>query len=183
MKKFWDWAIVFTFLGVPLFVVPLLAVLPGAFAGWSPGEITTLVGVLGAAGVGFAAVWAWHRVQLRRAELAALTTDDQAARLLSESLARLGPFLSPALTAEVWETFIALPGESKRALAQGVAGLVADREPAELAGFGQKVAGIARAFHSPDDRPTRAARRGRPADPFTPGPAAQPADAVPAPRP
>ena len=57
---------------------------------WMPLEIVVLVAVAAVAAVSLCALLAWYRLRHRQIELAACTSDDQAARLLAESLAKVG---------------------------------------------------------------------------------------------
>src|SRR4051794_23611371 len=80
---------------------------------WQPWEIVALVAVLAVPAALVGGAWAWYAVQARRAELVALSSDEQAARLLGEALGRCGPFLSAVVAKEVWDAFATLASESK----------------------------------------------------------------------
>jgi len=130
----------------PIGLVVLAGALPAFLAGWAPWEIIVLAAVVGAAGAVLAAVWAWYAVQVRRAELAALTSDEQAARLLGESLGRCGAFLAGPASQEIWNTFVALPGEAKRAMALAIVGLINSEEEYLAV---PKITALARSFRGP----------------------------------
>jgi hypothetical protein len=135
---------------LPILLVGAAAALPAALANWAPWEIALLVGIVGVV----AAAWAWYALQVRRAELAALSSDDQAARLLGESLAQCG-LLPTAVVKEVWDAFTTLPSEGKRSLALAVTGFVSNLDEPHAAG--ENIIAIARGFRGtppPDPLPT-----------------------------
>lgn len=134
----WGWAILLVGAGS---VTALLN-------GWRPWEIVALAAVLGVAGAAIAAVSAWQEVRTREIELTALTSDDQAARLLGEALHKFGAYLPEQVGQKVWEAFNALSSEQKRALALAVVGFVGDSESYQLASAGSKLLGIAQGFHA-----------------------------------
>jgi hypothetical protein len=114
---------------------------------WAPWQIVLLAAVLGIAGAVLAAVWAWYSVQIRKAELAALTSDDQAARLLGEAVARHGAYILAPHIKEIWEAFAALPSDAKRSLATAAIGLVANSDSIAF-GLGDKLVALARSFRT-----------------------------------
>jgi hypothetical protein len=120
---------------------------------WQPWEVVGLVAALGGAGAALAGVAAWRAVRGRAIELAAITTDEQAARLLGEALRRCGVYLPETVARELWDTFVALPGETKRAMALAIVGFVGDSGADELIGAGNKLATIARSFRAPVGAP------------------------------
>jgi HAMP domain-containing protein len=71
---------------------------------WMPLEIVVLVAVAAVAAVSLCALLAWYRLRHRQIELAACTSDDQAARLLAESLAKVGATADSV--AEIMTTFV-----------------------------------------------------------------------------
>jgi hypothetical protein len=117
--------------------------------GWTPWQVVALASVVGLALAALAWAWAWRDVQTRRAELTPLSTDDQAARVLGEALGRCGVFVQSGTAGEVWGAFAHLPSEGKRALAQAVAGHVAELEEFALPGAGAAVARIVLGFAPP----------------------------------
>jgi hypothetical protein len=124
------------------------------FNRWQPWEVVALAGVLGAVGAALAAVAAWQEVRTRALELTAVTTDEQAARLMGEALGRCGPFLSEEASGELWEAFAGLSGEPKRAMALAVVGLIGDSEQYELINVGPQLLAAARGFRAaPDPEP------------------------------
>ena len=116
---------------------------------WRPWEVVALVAVLGTAGAALAAVSAWQEVRTREIELAALTSDEQAARLLGEALNRCGAYLPEKTVRELWDAFNGLPSEQKRSLALAIVGFVGDSGAIELMGAGPKLLAIARSFCLP----------------------------------
>jgi hypothetical protein len=120
---------------------------------WQPWEVVGLVAALGGAGAALAAVGMWCAVRVRAIELAAITTDEQAARLLGEALRRCGPFLSEQVARELWDTFVALPGETKRTMALAIVGFVGDSGASELIGAANTLVTIARSFRAPVEAP------------------------------
>ncbi len=128
-------------------------IVPVLLTGWKPWELVALAAVLAAAGVLVVAVQAWQAVHTRAIELTALTSDEQAARLLGEALRRLGPFLSEPASREIWDTFAALPPEAKRALALAIVGLVGDAEQIELISAAPKLMSITRSFGAAVEAP------------------------------
>jgi hypothetical protein len=126
-----------------------LAVVPAILNSWQPWEIIVLVVPLTGASAVAAWAWAWHAARVREAELAALSSDEQAARLLGEALGRCGAFLNDAAAKEIWDAFTNLPSESKRALTLAITGFLADREGYETYGFSNKILAIVRGFRDP----------------------------------
>jgi hypothetical protein len=116
---------------------------------WRPWEVVGLVAVLGTTVAVLAGVGVWHSVRTRALELTALTSDEQAARLLGEALARCGSFLQEPAAREVWATFAGLPSETKRAAALAIVGFIGDADADELTGVGPKLVSIARSFRAP----------------------------------
>ncbi len=133
-------------------LIAALAVVPVLLASlstWRPWEIIALVALLAPTGAAAAWAWAWYTARVRQIELAALSSDDQAARLLGEALGRCGSVLTGALSKEVWDAFASLPSESKRALALAITGFVTDSDQSETFGFGAQLVGIVRGFRGP----------------------------------
>jgi HAMP domain-containing protein len=89
---------------------------------WKPLEIVVLVAVAAVAAVSLCALLAWYRLRHRQIELAACTSDDQAARLLAESLAKVG--MTADGVEETMTVFGRMDSASKRSLALAVTGLV-----------------------------------------------------------
>jgi HAMP domain-containing protein len=82
--------------------------------GWKPLEIVVLVAVAAVAAVSMCALLAWYRLRHRQIELAACTSDDQAARLLAESLAKVG--MTADSVEETITVFGRMDSASKRSL-------------------------------------------------------------------
>jgi hypothetical protein len=138
--------------GYGLLIAAMVA--PAVLNTWRPGEIIGLVAVLALTGAVVVGVQAWQTVRTRAIELAALTSDEQAARLLGEALHRCGPHYLPEKSLrEVWDTFVTLPSEAKRAMALAIVGFIGDSESYELVGAGPKLVSIARSFQTPVDAP------------------------------
>jgi HAMP domain-containing protein len=90
---------------------------------WKPLEIVALVAVAAVAAVSMCALLAWYRLRHRQIELAACTSDDQAARLLAESLAKVG--MTADGVEEIMTAFVRMDSTGKRSLAAAISGLVA----------------------------------------------------------
>jgi hypothetical protein len=139
------WGLMILFVGV--------GAVTAVFDRWSPWEIVALVAILGATGAVVAGVSAWQEIRTREIELAALTSDEQAARLLGEALGRCGPFLAERAVRDLWATFATLPSEEKRALALAIVGFIGDSESYALAGVGPKLLSIAQSFRATAEAP------------------------------
>ena len=131
----------------PLILVAAAGALPAVLAGLEPWQLITLAAILGVAGVILAGIWAWYSLQVRRAELEALTSDDQAARLLGQALGKCGVFVNGPVSQEIWDAFAASPSETKRSLALAVTGLMASEEAPNL--YADKIKAIAKSFRGP----------------------------------
>lgn len=113
---------------------------------WRPWEVIALVAVLGTGGAVIVAVSAWQEVRTRQIELTALTSDEQAARLLGEALNRCGTYLPEKTVREMWDVFNCLPGDQKRSLALAIVGFIGESQSYEFIGAGPKLVAIARSF-------------------------------------
>lgn len=122
--------------------------LPAVFGGWAPWQLVALAGVAGAAGAAVAWAWAWHAAQVRRAELAAYSADDLAARQAGEAVGRCGRFLPPDRAQELWAAFAALPPDGRRAMGLAVAGLLAQTDDIGLISVGDRLLAVAHGFRS-----------------------------------
>jgi hypothetical protein len=133
-----------------LFIAAGLVLVLGNLPLWAT---VALVAVFVLAGTLVAGIQAWQFVRLRALELAALASDEQAARLLGEAIRRCGPHVKDSVARELWDTFAALPSDAKRALALAIVGFVGDSESYELATVGPKLVDIVRSFRAPVDVP------------------------------
>ncbi len=130
-------------IGIPFVMIAAPAVL-GYLSDWNAWQIIALVGVL-AVGTGAAAwAFAWYAVQTRRAELAALSSDEQAARLLGEALPRC--HMSDDGLRDLWNAFNGLPSEAKRAMVLAIIGFV---ENSDSPVGDSELLNIARSFRTP----------------------------------
>ena len=123
---------------------------------WKPWEIVALAAVLGVAGAMIAAVGAWYDLRTRAIELAALSSDEQAARLLGEALGRCDHFLEAEASREVWGAFNAAPSRAKRAMTLAVLGFLSQEYIYETAEFNEKIVALARSFLRPAELPAPA---------------------------
>lgn len=126
---------------------------PFFLTAWRAWELVALCGVLATAGALVTAIYAWLAVRTRAIELAALTSDEQAARLLGEALKRCGVFLQEKVVREIWDAFATLPSEPKRAMALAIVGYIGESEQYELVGVAPKLVSIARSFREPVEMP------------------------------
>src|SRR5262245_32898099 len=113
---------------------------------WRPWEVVALAAVLGVAGTALAAVSAWQEVRTREVELTALTSDEQAARLLGEAIHQCGAYLPEPTVRKLWDTFNSLPSDAKRTMALAIVGFIGDSESYELISAGPKLVAIAQSF-------------------------------------
>lgn len=89
---------------------------------WKPMESVAMVAVIAATVVSLAFLYVWYYFRSRQIDFSACTSDDQAARILGESLAKVN--VSPEGVEEVMAAFARMDSASKRSTASAVAGLV-----------------------------------------------------------
>lgn len=118
-------------------------------AQWQPWEIVALAAVLGVAGAALAAVAAWYDLRTRAINLAAITSDEQAARLLGEALGQCGTHLPEQTSKEIWDTFANAPSDSKRAMTLAITGFIEQLDSLELMFAGPKLLSLAHGFRTP----------------------------------
>jgi hypothetical protein len=110
---------------------------------WKSLEDTASFAVVAAAAVSLAVLVAWYRLRKRQLEMAAFSGDDQAARVLGESLARCAAH--PDIVKEVMTAFARMDSAGKRSLASAVAGLLAATDlgyPQNLGPAAQRIRAI-----------------------------------------
>ena len=90
---------------------------------WTPWQTIALSTVLALAGLGFAALIVWYKLECRRRVLSDLSPDDRAARLLGEALGRSGGELDSDTVDEVLAIFASSSTEQKRALVVAIVGM------------------------------------------------------------
>ena len=133
----------------PYALFAVLAAVPAILNNWQPWEIIALVAVLAAAGAVAAWAWAWYAARVRASELAALSSDEQAARLLGEALGQCGLLLPGEYSKEIWDVFATVPSESKRAMALAAGGLIANMDAYDVSGAVSRIHGMACGFRGP----------------------------------
>jgi hypothetical protein len=111
---------------------------------WKPLEIVALVAVAALAIVSVGVLIVWYWLRNRQIELAACSSDDQAARLLGESLAKVR--MSPRDVQEVMTTFTRMDSAGKRSLASAIAGVVAATEDLLRPTLSKQVLGVVSGF-------------------------------------
>lgn len=112
----------------------------------TPLEVVVLTVFPSLAVVGVVGFMAWYWLRRRQIELAALDTDEQAARLLGECLARA--LVSAEVIEEVMSAFARMDSAAKRTLALSIAGLVAEHNADVWEQLGPKIAGMVRGLSS-----------------------------------
>jgi hypothetical protein len=110
---------------------------------WKPLEVVAMVGVASAGVAALGAVLAWFHLRNRQMELAGCTSDDQAARILTESLAKV-QLLPPANVEEIMTTFARMDSAGKRSLASAVAGLVQGTDALLRPTLNERIMGVVR---------------------------------------
>jgi hypothetical protein len=109
---------------------------------WKPLEIVALAAVAAVAVFLGALARAWYLLRNRQFDLAACTTDDLAARILAENLAKVR--VPADGVEEIMTAFIRMDSASKRSLALAVAGLVASTDKLFWPTLDKKVRSIVR---------------------------------------
>jgi len=104
--------------------------------------VSIVAGTVAAISGGF--LFVWFKLSKRRMDLAALTSDDQAARLLTENAVKA--LLPPATLEEVMTAFARMDSSSKRCLACAFDGLINAIEGHRRASLPEQLRGLVRVF-------------------------------------
>ena len=111
---------------------------------WKPLEIVALAAVAAVAVFLGALARAWYLLRNRQFDLAACTTDDLAARILAENLAKVR--VPADGVEEIMTAFIRMDSASKRSMTSAVAGIVAATDKLLRPTLDDKVRSIVRGF-------------------------------------
>jgi len=112
-----------------------------------PLEVVVLAVFPSLALVGIVGFLSWYWLRRREIDLAALGTDEQAARLLGESLGQA--FVSAEVIEEVMTAFARMNSPTKRTLAMSIAGLIAQHSTDHWETLGPKILGVVRGLSAP----------------------------------
>jgi hypothetical protein len=123
---------------------------------WTPWHFITFVGVLSAAVIVPICVAAWHVSTRRRIDLASLSLDERAARLLGEAIGQRNGCIRTETVDEVMRIFAGATSEQKRAIVAAIAGMFATATggPANLVDLDEKVLTLARRLGGATDPAT-----------------------------